>query len=86
MIKKIFINIFLFRILLPDLKKRFQSQDFQSFISFNVRPFFVLFGCEYHIWYSHPIIVMSNTIENESKSRCADKQHGYRGENVKYEN
>ena len=29
------------------------------------------FFCEYHIWYFHPVIVliMPNTIENESKNR-----------------
>ena len=48
------------------LKIRFQSKDIQSFL-IKFGRFFVLSGCEYHIWYSHPI-TMPNTIENESKN------------------
>ena len=48
-------DYFLSQILYPTLKIRFQSKDIQSSISYNVWPFFVLSGCEYHIWYSHPL-------------------------------
>ena len=50
-------------------KKRFQSKDIQYFISYNVWPFFVLSGCEYHIWYSKLImLIMPSTIKNKSKN------------------
>ena len=32
------------------------------------------------------MLIMSNTIENESKNWRADKQNDHRGENVKHEN
>ena len=66
---------------------RFQSKDIQSFISYNVWPFFVLSGCEYAKYNDMLICAkqIANTIENESKNRVC-KQNGYRGENVKREN
>ena len=57
---------------------RFQSKDIQYFISYNVWPCFVLSGCEYHIWYSHPINFSKHNRKRKYKPR-ADKQNGYQG-------
>ena len=41
---------------------------YQSFLSYNVCPFFfILSGCEYHIWYSHPVDYVNYAKHNRKR-------------------